>query len=271
MEMQRNPGWTRLFVLTLALGMMGLLAACGSDATTTTATLTFQATGAPGATGLSTRMADLGNGVTVDPLRLGASQIELERDMAVEEENSGVEFEGSFIVDLIAGTIQDTATGGTTTALTDVLPDGSFEELEIVLTPLAGVGADATPTAMYAAGGYTSTANANEVRTYTITVTVPLKVEVEGPQGILLDGSADNLIVAFRLDAFLSEANLDTLISDGTITSSPGPGAYAILIDSLPDATAFAQMLHDSLEFGEDHDGNHDLDEAEDVDDDSMM
>jgi hypothetical protein len=267
MEMQRSTGWIRLILLALAFGTMSLLAACGSDSTAgSPASLSFSATTGSTVLGYSARMATLAGGEVVDVFNMGVAKIELEQDMDVEVDDSGVEFEGSFIVDLLAGTIENIATGGAATAIVGVLPPGTYEEVEFELTPLPGVGAAGASGALYIAGSY-GTPGPN---TYEISINVPVKVEVEGPQGIALDGATNDLIVAFRLDTLLSATSLESIRPYATTDDETN--WTLVITDVLDPALAALELeLKSALEFGEDHDGNHDLDEAEDVDDDSMM
>lgn len=268
----RTPRVLRILSVCLLFAAAALLAACSDDddpATSTNATLTFSATtGAAAAAvpGASRPLATLANGITVDAFRMGVGEIELEQDMNQEVE-SEVEFEGQFLVDILAGTVEDTATGGSAQQLVAVLPSGTYEELEFELEPLAEVdtGAPGTPTGLYIDG-----TDPGASRTFTIRILVPFKVEVEGPQAIVLDGQSNDLLVVFRLDQLFTPANLDSLIALFGVT--PVVNHFDITVDgtaTLAQLEGLETLFDNALEFGEDEDGDDDLSDDEDVDDDS--
>lgn len=260
-----------VLVLPFTVAVSLLLAACGGGGGSGTggsvpASLSFAAsTGATG-TPLATPQAALGNGVDVTVFRFGASRIQLEQHAGSEEENEA-QFRGEFIVDLLAGTIVDVAGGGAATDLPGFLPPGTYEELKFKLTPLPGVD-PARPdvaVALQVEGSYLSGV---ETRPFSITVTVPLQLQVQGPNAIDLSGGSNDLIVALRLDRLLSPSNLDALIAALGVQADPTSGVYAISVgDGTPPESlgAFMQMLHGALEFGEDRNGDHELDDDEEV------
>ncbi len=258
---------------SLLLGLLLLLSACGGGSSGTggpagavPATLSFSATSGPGATPLATPQAALGNGVDVGVFRFGASQIQLEQQ-ADSEAQSEAQFRGQFIVDLIAGTIVDVSGSGAATALPSFLPAGSYHELKFVLTPLAGVDANRpdVPIALQVEGSY---ASGSVTRPYTLTVSVSFELKVEGPNAIDLSGGSHDLIVSLRLDTLLSPANLDALSAALGVQADPTSGVFAIAISDQTDPQALAllqEMLHGALEFGDDRNGDHQLDANEDV------
>ncbi|HKJ00303.1 MAG TPA: hypothetical protein VKB51_17655 [bacterium] len=273
----------------MLLGAVALLAGCGGGNATVAsgsvpATLSFSGTSGTGATGLSMPMATLANGVGVDTFRFGVSKIELHAIATASTDTSTVtsqeggsssgddnaaEFKGDFIVDLIGGTIQDVVGGGAATSLPSFLPAGSYEELDFKLTPEPGVDTNAptTPVSLLVAGSYTSPAD-GLVRNYSVTVSVPFQVEIDGPNAVLLDGSTNDLIVALHLDALLSPANLDALLANTEITTQPSPGVYQVTVDASTSPTSveqLRQMIKSALDFGEDHNGDHELEAGEDV------
>jgi hypothetical protein len=299
MNHQNHRNLKRAFLPVVLLGVLALLAGCGGGGTTGSGTvpasLSFSATSGTGgtaATTLSAPQTTLTSGVTVDTFRMGVTKIEMDNnaqgpagtsvvtsDGSSPDPNGGsdsasqsgdvAEFKGQFIVDFIAGTVQDLGTGGAATSVTGFLPAGSYDELHFKAGPLAGVdpSAPTTPVTLLIGGSYTSPTD-GLLRTFTISVTVPFDFNVEGLHSIVLDGNSNDLILAFQLDTLLSPANLDTLLGNTEITTQPSPGVYDVSVTPATSAQTLGQlqqMLEKALHFGEDQNGDHELESGEDV------
>lgn len=274
----RRTGCPRATLTLLVLPILiAALTACAKEDVSSSgmsASLGFGYTSAAApaaAPGSALPLFDVSADVTVDTFAFGVREIELEHSMMVDE-NSGVEFEGRFIVDLLAGTVTNVDSGATSDDLVAMLPPGTYHEVEFKLTPLAGVDAASpgTPTALFIAGSYNSPIDG--ARSFTLRLEVPFKMEVNGPEPLVIDGDGNNLLVMFRLDAMLTPTLLDALLGNSEIATETSPGVWQVVVDSGTSATSLDELtalVHDALEFGEDHNHDHDLSESEDVDDDS--
>ncbi len=159
-----------------------------------------------------------------------------------EAENEKVEYEGSYIVDLINGT--STPDFG----VADVLP-GNYKEMEINLGPVL----DGGNSMLVALDIPRDGADTLKIE---FSTSAELQLELEREEGFQLDGGALNqMLVLFNLDSLID--NID--FSQATVDAD---GVIRINESSNTDlALQIASNFHHSMEAGEDHDHDEEIDE----------
>lgn len=177
-------------------------------------------------------------------------------DSGSDDDNDGfddsdfdIEFEGRFVVDLIAGT--STPDFG----ISDAIP-GVYREIEVRVEPILEGG-----NSIYIEFTYKETPEA-EPLTVQFSTSRELKFEIERKSGIELDGGTLNqILILFDMDQFLNEINLSQAMVDED-------GIIRINSNSNADiAAAIWSKLHLMMEAGEDHDGDDHFDDDHSDDD----
>jgi hypothetical protein len=259
----------------LVLGLALLLSACGGGGATTPgtsvvpATLTFDGTG--GTSGGSGTLAAAGpssgialpSGATVNTFRFGANEIELEH--RVGGADGSAEFSGSFLVDIVSGTVTDSSSG-TPVDVTALVPAGTYEGLSFRITPLDDVAPGAVPMlSLLITGSYPSPSFG--AVDFAVRVSVPFAVDAEGPNAITVGDPSASLIAALDLDTLLAPGNLDALASILKATPDPATGVLTLSVDAAsPQAIEqLRALVKHTLEFGEDRNGDHALEDTEAV------
>jgi hypothetical protein len=160
-----------------------------------------------------------------------------------EDDNEEVEYEGNYVVDLIAGT--STPDFGEA-----VIAPGIYEEMEIELSPILEGGIT-----MFVAFDYTPDGAANPVR-YEYSTDAEMEYELEPEGGFFLDeGALNQMLVLIDLDAMFTNIDLNTATADID---------GVVRINSTSNADLAAQVaasLGDVMEGGEDEDGDGEFDD----------
>jgi hypothetical protein len=200
----------------------------------------------------------MNTGLVFTDIMLGVTEIEFEtleentaeengdvedNDGDGEDDNEEIEFEGNFVVDLIAGT--STPDFG----VADIAP-GIYEEIEIELSPI--LDGDIT---MFIAFDYTPDGATDAVR-YEYSTSAEMEFELEKEGGFLLDeNTLTQILVIIDLDAMFANIDLNTAIADVD-------GIVRINNDSNTDlANQIAANLGDAMHGGEDEDGDGEIDD----------
>ena len=160
-----------------------------------------------------------------------------------EDDNEEIEFEGHFVVDLIAGT--STPDFG----VAEITP-GIYEELEIDLRPI--LDGDIT---MFVAFEFTPDGASEPVK-YEYTNRAEMEYEIEEEGGFQLDeGALNQMLIVIDLDAMFAGLNLNTANADAD-------GIVRINGESNADLAAqIAQNLGEVMDGGEDEDGDGEFDD----------
>ncbi len=191
-------------------------------------------------------------------VKVGVTEIELEtleenqkedsgeiddKDGDGEDDNEDIEFEGEFVVDLLAGT--STPDFG----VAEITP-GVYEEIEMNLEPIMEGGLT-----MFIAFDYTPAGDTVAVR-YEYSNNYSLEYELESDTGIeISDATANQLLVVFNLDALFAGVDLDAATADSD-------GVVRINDSSNADLSAqIADNLDSVMEGGEDDDGDGEFDD----------
>ena len=166
-------------------------------------------------------------------------------DDSFDDSDSDIEFEGRFVVDLIAGTSNPDF------GIADVYP-GIYKEIELKLEPILEGGYSIFIEFKYNVDGF-------EPVTVQYSTDKQFKFEIERDSGIQLDGGALNqILLLFDLDQFLESVNINEASADVD-------GIVRINSNSNSDiAAAIWSKLNLMMEAGEDHDGDDDFDDDED-------
>ena len=160
-----------------------------------------------------------------------------------EDDNEEVEYEGNFVVDLIAGT--STPDFG----VADIAP-GLYEEMEIELKPIL----DGNIT-MFVAFEYTPDGATDPV-VYEYSNSAEMEYEIEPEGGFQLDENALNqMLVVIDLDAMFANIDLSTATADVDDIVRINGSSNADL------ASQIAQNLGDVMDGGEDEDGDGEYDD----------
>jgi len=255
----------KLTVLTLFIGLGMMLQSCDSNETgLAKVKLEMKAT-----TDLSTINASgrtMNTGLVFTDILIGATEIEFETleenenednslngndddneiedmDEDGEDDNEEIEFKGSFVIDLIAGT--STPDFG----IADIAP-GIYEEIEIELKPILE-----GDISMFVAFEFTPAGGTEVVRVeYSNSDEMEFEIEKEG--GFLLDaGALNKMLVMIDLDVMFAGVDLSTASADVD-------GVVRINSTSNTDLAALiANGLDDIMEGGEDEDEDGELDD----------
>ena len=244
-------------VLTLLIGLVILLQSCNnSDPGLSDIKLTMKATTSLSTINPSGRLAN--TGLVFTDVVIGVTEIEFETFEEDEAEDSGeiedadddgeddneeVEFEGNFVVDLIAGTSNPDF------GQADIAP-GFYEEMEIELSPI--LEGDIT---IFVAFDYTPDGAVDPVR-YEYSTDAEMEFELEPEGGFFLDeGALNQMLVLIDLDAMFANIDLNTATADID-------GVVRINGSSNADLAAqIASNLEDVMEGGEDEDGDGEIDD----------
>lgn len=159
-----------------------------------------------------------------------------------EAENEKVEYHGSYVVDLIKGT--STPDFG----IADLLP-GTYEEMEINVGPVL----DSGKSILVAFDIPRSGADTLKIE---FSTSAELQLELERDAGFQLDGGALNqMLVLFNLDSLIENIDFSQAVVDAD-------GIIRINEHSNTDlALHLASNFYHSMEAGEDHDHNEEIDE----------
>ena len=164
------------------------------------------------------------------------------------DDNSGhdddeIEFEGQFIVDLLEGT-SDPDFG-----ISGVIP-GVYEEIEVKISPILDDGNSIFVAFTYQMDGM------DEPLKFEFASNKEFKFEIENQAGIHLDGNALNqILILFDLDQIFADVDL-------TLASKDDDGIIRINSTlNIELAAAIYGNLHSAFDAGEDHDGDHDIDD----------
>lgn len=178
-------------------------------------------------------------------VRVGVTEMEFEtleedsaEDSEGEDDNEEVEYEGEFIVDLIAGTSNPDF------GITDLAP-GLYEEMEIEMEPIMEDG-----NTMFVAFNYTLE-GANEPIRFEYSNKYELEFEIEDEAGFQIDeGTVNQMLILIDLDALFANVDLSTASADVD-------GVVRINATSNSDlAAAIERNLDSFIDGGEDEDGD---------------
>ena len=245
-------------ILTLFIGFAMVMQRCNNnDPALSDINLTMKATTSLSTINSSGRV--MNTGLVFTDVVIGVTEIEFEtfeedeaeeneeieddEDGAGEDDNEEVEYEGNYIVDLIAGT--STPDFG----VVDIAP-GIYEEMEIELNPILEGGLS-----MFVAFDYTPDGATDPVR-YEYSTSAEMEFELEPEGGFILDeGSLNQMLVLIDLDAMFANIDLSTATADVD-------GVVRINESSNVDlANQIAANLGDVMEGGEDEDGDGEIDD----------
>lgn len=207
---------------------------------------------------------DEDNGTEVD----GGNNTEIDEDnnIEVDEDNASVDFEGPFVVDLLADTV--TPTPGTATILV-----GVYTQIEGEL--------DCNPalngSSIYLEGYYTGPTASGPVADMPFTLSFELNDEFQltgdgnDPVGINVgEGITNQIIIAFRLNKWFRfddpQTNPDSVNFSDVV---PNGGVIQLIINS-GDTDAICEVIESNIvssgDFGEDINGDGQLGSDEDAD-----
>jgi hypothetical protein len=244
-------------VLTLFIGLVMIMQSCSTnDPALSDIKLEMKATTALSTINPSGRLAN--TGLVFTEVVIGVTEIEFEtfeeneaedsgeiedNDGDGEDDNEEVEYEGNYVVDLIAGTSNPDF------GQADIAP-GIYEEMEIELSPI--LEGDIT---MFAAFDYTPDGAVDPVR-YEYSTDAEMEYELEPEGGFFLDeGALNQMLVLIDLDAMFANIDLNTATADID-------GVVRINGSSNADLAAqIASNLEDVMEGGEDEDGDGEFDD----------
>ena len=244
-------------VLTLFISFAVLMQSCNNnDPGLSDIKLTMKATTALSTIDPSGRV--MNTGLVFTDVIIGVTEIEFEtfeedesedngdfedNDHDGEDDNEEIEFEGEFVVDLIAGT--STPDFGET----NIAP-GIYEEMEIELAPILEGGLS-----MFVAFDYTPDGAVDAVR-YEYSTSAEMEFELEPEGGFILEeGALNKMLVLIDLDAMFADIDLNTATADVD-------GVVRINNDSNVDlANQIAANLSDVMEGGEDEDEDGEIDD----------
>jgi hypothetical protein len=208
----------------------------------------------------SSRAINLPGGVTLTDFMIALDEIEFEREGEdMDNETDEPEFEGPFYIDLLS------ATGGILAqSLGDVsIPAGTYEgiEFDIHKSVETNTPANLVDRSIYMAGNWVD--GSSKTHPFVIWHDADEEFFLTGPNGIVVEAgtTGHSLVVDFNLDNILQGIDFTraTKEPDGSIIISP-KSSNKKLADRIKD------NLEAAADFGEDDDGDGDLDEGEDVD-----
>lgn len=160
-----------------------------------------------------------------------------------EDDNEEVEYEGEFIVDLIAGTSNPDF------GITDLAP-GLYEEMEVELEPIMEDG-----NTMFVAFNYTPE-GANEAIRFEYSNKYEIEFEIEDEAGFQIDeGALNQMLILFDLDALFADVDLSAASADtdGVVRINASSNAEI--------ARAIEANFEACIEGGEDEDGDGEYDD----------
>lgn len=245
----------RFIVLAVILGLSLVIQSCSNNEPgLADVRLEMKAT-----TGLSTingRMAE--TGLVFTDIMVGVTEIEFEtkeeneyedgddyedEDDDGEDDNEEIEFEGKYVVDLIAGT--STPDFG----IADIKP-GLYEEIEIEMGPILDGGLT-----IFIAFDYTPD-GATEAMKFEFYTSAELEFEIEDENGFLLDeGAINQMLVLMDLDALFAELDFSGVTADAD---------GIVRINSNSNVALAAQIilnLGEAMDCGEDEDNDGEIDD----------
>jgi hypothetical protein len=166
-------------------------------------------------------------------------------DDSFDDSDFDIEYEGRFVVDLIAGTSNPDF------GIADVYP-GIYKEIELKLEPILENGHSIFIE-------FTYNVDVSEPVTVQYSTDEHIEFEIERSSGIQLEGGALNqILILFDLDRFLESININEANADVD-------GIVRINSNSNSDiATAIWSKLNQMMEAGEDQDGDDDFDSSDD-------
>lgn len=244
-------------VVTLFIGLAVIMQSCNNnDPGLSDIRLEMKATTALSTINSSGRV--MNSGLVFTDVVIGVTEIEFEtfeedeaedngdvedNDGDGEDDNEEVEYEGEFVVDLIAGT--STPDFGEAT-----IAPGIYEEMEIELSPILDGGLS-----MFVAFDYTPDGAVDAIR-YEYSTSAEMEFEIEPEGGFILDeGALNQMLVLIDLDAMFANIDLNTATADVD-------GVVRINNSSNTDlANQIAVNLADVMEGGEDEDGDGEIDD----------
>lgn len=159
-----------------------------------------------------------------------------------EDDTEEVEYEGEFVVDLLAGT--STPDFGAST-----IAPGLYEEIEIEMGPILEGGLT-----MFIAFDYISAGTTDTVK-YEFSTSQEIEYELENEDGFLLDeGALNQMLVVFDLDAMFANIDLNTATADVDgvvrINEASNSQLYGVIFENFKN----------SMEGGEDDDDDGEID-----------
>lgn len=206
------------------------------------------------------------------------------------EQNSEIEFEGPYIVNLLTDTITPSLDS------VDLLP-GNYDEIELDLDSIGGEEEDTDGNqlvdpshplfgnSIYLNGSYTGATAGGDVTDIPFTYEYDLDKEFEltgssdTSEGFFIDeGAVNNIIIAFRLvrwfDFSNSETNSDNYDFSSLVVSTSGSEPFILLDKTAEGANknlreVIEKNIEESADYGEDLDDDGELDSEEDDDPDS--
>ena len=238
-------------VVTLFIGFTVVMQSCNNnDPGLSDIRLEMKATTALSTINSSGRV--MNSGLVFTDVVIGVTEIEFEtfeedeaedNDGDGEDDNEEVEYEGEFVVDLIAGT--STPDFGEAT-----IAPGIYEEMEIELSPILEDG-----NSVFVAFEYTPDGVADPVR-YEYSTSAEMEFELEPEGGFILDEAVLNqMLVLIDLDAMFASLDLSTATADVDGVVRINSSSNVDLFDQI------AANLGDVMEGGEDEDGDGEFDD----------
>jgi len=194
------------------------------------------------------------------------TEVDEDNDTEVDEDNASVDFEGPFIVDLLADTV--TPTPGTATILV-----GVYTQIEVTLAPNPALNGSS----IYLEGTYTGPTASGPVADMPFTLSFELDDEFQlagdgdNPVGIdVSEGVTNPIIIAFRLNKWFRfddpQTNSDNVNFSDVV---PNGGIIQLTINS-GDTDAICEVIESNIvssgDFGEDINGDGQLGSDEDND-----
>jgi hypothetical protein len=198
-------------------------------------------------------------GLSFDTVLLGVTELEFESleenemeaendsldgpEMDGEDDEEEVEFEGSYVVDLINGT--STPDFG----IADLLP-GVFEEIELKMGPVLEDG-----NSIYVSFTYTPDSASAPVRVI-YSDTEEIEIEIENENGFNIDAaSLHPILVTLNLDLLFADIDLSQTDVDADGVIRINPGSNTDLVEMI------THRIEEGMEAGEDEDDDDEIDD----------
>jgi len=262
----------RITIISLFVVVTLFLGSCGENVDPTKADVKLEMKAVTQSNTINTNARIAESGVEFTDFLIGVTEIEfegMESNDSNDNDHSGddddnsnhnsnddngnhdeneIEFQGQFVVDLLAGT-SDPDFG-----VADVIP-GVYKEIKVKISPIMDDG-----NSVFVRFNYTPDGTSDPV-TVEFSSTGELEFELENHSGINLDGNSLNqVLILFDIDQLLTNVDLSGLDKDED---------GVIRINSSSNATLYASILsnfHHSCKAGDDdnHDGEFDDDHSDD-------
>jgi hypothetical protein len=184
----------------------------------------------------------------------------------VEEENETVDFEGPYIVDLIADTVSPSPGDAE-------IPVGVYNQIEGMLNTDNGISGNSS---IYLEGTYTGETGSGPVTnmpfylSFALDDNFQLTGAGDDAVGFTVDGVEDQIIIAFRLNKWFRFDDLQTNSENVNFSDVvPAGGKIQLIInsgDTDPICEVIVSNIQSSGDFGEDINGDGELGSDEDSD-----